>query len=81
MEPMLRDRSVDDIPDYYTDLNSDGINEAVRDFDDPQNLQYFNAAVTSSRSRNFFIDFGDGEAWSGFDLEASHYSKLIRTTV
>jgi hypothetical protein len=80
MEPMLRDRSVDDLPDYYTNLRSDGINEAVRNFDDPENLAFFNAAVTSPNSRNFFIDFGDDEAWSGFDLEAHHFSRLIRST-
>ncbi|KAF2667478.1 hypothetical protein BT63DRAFT_480436 [Microthyrium microscopicum] len=68
-----------DLPSYYTGLKSETINEAVRNFDDPANLEFFNAAVTNARSRNFFLDFGDDEAWCGFDLEATHFSRLIQS--
>jgi hypothetical protein len=85
MEPMdaVVDELVDEpkFPAYYTGLRSEQILEAIRDFDDPANLEYFNDGVTSSRTRNFFVDFGDGEAWSAFDLEAIHYSRLIKSPV
>jgi hypothetical protein len=70
-----------DLPAYYTNLDNDIINEAIRNFDDPANLEYFSTAVSSARSRNFCIDFGDREAWCAFDLDASAYSSLLKSSV
>lgn len=81
MEPVLRKRSIDDLPEYYVNLGSSEINSAIRNFDNADNLDYFNAAVTSATSRNFLLDFGDEEAWCAFNLEAMHYSKLLTNTV
>jgi hypothetical protein len=69
------------IPSYYVKLDNDLLSESIKNFDDPANLEYFNTAVSSSRSRNFFVDFGDNEAWSGFDLDAAAFSKLIKAPV
>jgi len=69
------------IPAYYAKLENDLLSESIRNFDDPANLDYFSTAVSSARSRNFFIDFGDNEAWSAFDLDASAFSKLIKSPV
>jgi len=71
----------DDIPAYYTGMRSEQLRESVKNFDDPANLEFFNNAVTSARSRNFFIDFGDDEAWAAFDLEAAPYNRLIKSPV
>jgi hypothetical protein len=69
------------VPEYYADLRDDALLESIRNFDDPSNLSYFAQRVSSHRTRNFFIDFGDKEAWSGFDLEATSYIKLLKAPV
>jgi hypothetical protein len=71
----------DDIPDYYRDLENEALLGAIRNFDDPKNLQFFSNAVSSHRSRNFFLDFGDREAWCGFDLEPASLVSLLKARV
>ena len=69
------------IPAYYAKLENDFLSESIKNFDDPANLDYFSTAVSSARSRNFFIDFGDKEAWSAFDLDASAFLQLVKSPV
>jgi hypothetical protein len=69
------------LPSYYGNQKSWRIQEAVRNFDDPSNIGFFTTSVSNARSRNFFVDFGDEEAWCGFDLEAEDYASLLKTPV
>jgi hypothetical protein len=74
-------KMANDIPDYFRDLENEGLLDSIRNFDDPKNLQHFSNAVSSHRSRNFFIDFGDREAWSGFDVEPASFISLLKARV
>jgi hypothetical protein len=69
------------IPEYYTALEAPEIIDSVRNFDDPSNLEFFSTAISSARTRNFFVDFGDSQAWSGFDLGPDEYGPLVASTV
>jgi hypothetical protein len=69
------------IPEYYTALGEPGIVDSVRNFDDPSNLEFFSTSISSARSRNFFVDFGDSQAWSGFDMGPEEYAPLISSQV
>jgi hypothetical protein len=65
------------IPEYYTALEAPELIDSVRNFDDPSNLEFFSTSISSARSRNFFVDFGDSQAWSGFDLGPDEYGPLV----
>jgi hypothetical protein len=69
------------LPTYYQNLDYNIINESFRDFDDSSNLSHFGQAISSSKSLNFCVDFGDAESWCAFDLDASAFSRLTRTPV
>lgn len=65
--------------DYYHGLNQWTISALMKDFDDPNNYTELSAAVTSSRSRNFLLDFDDDHAWCGFDLDADAFGALLKS--
>jgi hypothetical protein len=69
------------IPEYYTALECPEITDSVRNFDDPHNLEFFSTSISSARTRNFFVDFGDSQAWSGFDLGPDEYAPLVMSQV
>ena len=69
------------LPAYYANLESSNIEESLRDFDSPQNIDFFNSAISSVKSRNFVLDFGDFDAYCAIDLEASDYHKLLKAPV
>jgi hypothetical protein len=69
------------IPEYYTALEAPEIIDSVRNFDDPSNLEFFSTSISSARTRNFFVDFGDSQAWSGFDLGPDEYGPLVTSQV
>jgi hypothetical protein len=65
------------IPQYYQDFDSPELLSKLRDLDDPEKLRDLEHAVTSPYSRNFFVDFGDNEAWAAFDLPVDTYSSIL----
>ncbi|KAF2401545.1 hypothetical protein EJ06DRAFT_492863 [Trichodelitschia bisporula] len=67
------------LPDYYRLLRSADLNEAIRNFDVPANMDAFMRAAANPKSRNFLIDFSDDEAWGGFDLQADSFAKLLKS--
>jgi hypothetical protein len=69
------------LPAYYAALESPEIVDSIRNFDDPHNLEFFSTSIASARSRNFFVDFGDSQAWSGFDLGPDDYAQLVTSQV
>lgn len=78
---MTSEEKTPEIHSYYQNLNLEGIEEHIRNFDDPRNLEFFSNAVSNARSRNFVIDFGDREAWCGFDLDVPEFRSLLRSPV
>jgi hypothetical protein len=64
--------------DYYLDLDDEEVARSMRNFDDERNFSQFDREVRNPHSRNFLIDFGDQEAWCGFDLQHASIARLLR---
>lgn len=69
----------DALPAYYEELNDEDITAAVRNFDDENSFEQFDREIRDPTSRNFVIDFGDDEAWCGFDFESDSITRLLRS--
>ncbi len=69
------------LPDYYRSTGISQLQHAIKDFDNVANFRAFERHVASPISQNFMIDFGDEEAWCGFDLDASAIKSLLETPV
>lgn len=78
---MASEEKKPEIHSYYQKLNVEGLEDHIRNFDDPRNLEFFSNAVSNARSRSFVIDFGDREAWCGFDLDKTAFHSLLRAPV
>ncbi|KAF2495997.1 hypothetical protein BU16DRAFT_617511 [Lophium mytilinum] len=65
------------LPEYYLDLDDKDIVRGIRNFDEDGNFDQFDREVRNPHSRNFLVDFGDQEAWCGFDLEALSITRLL----
>ncbi|KAF2804754.1 uncharacterized protein BDZ99DRAFT_525110 [Mytilinidion resinicola] len=65
------------LPEYYLDLCDEDIARGIRNFDDDGNFEQFDREVRNPHSRIFLVDFGDHEAWCGFDLEATSITRLL----
>jgi hypothetical protein len=70
-----------DLPEYYRQLNEKSILSAFKDFDNRSNFKSLDDKVRHTRTRNFVVDFGDDEAFCGFDLEADAVKKLLKAPV
>lgn len=80
MERPLRPASpTDELPGYYYDLKDEEITAAFRNFDVERNFDLFDRQTRNPNSTNFCMDFGDDDAWCGFDLGSDSYSRLLRT--
>ena len=74
--------NLDDPPAYYKDIGVDAIPRAFKNLDDRFNLDGFDRKLKSAATRNFIVDFGDGEdAWCAFDLDAESMNGLMRSNV
>ncbi|KAF2019019.1 hypothetical protein BU24DRAFT_385819 [Aaosphaeria arxii CBS 175.79] len=68
-----------DLPAYYHDLDDEDIVAAFRNFDDERAFDLFDRQTRDPHSSNFCIDFGDDEAYCGFDLASDSFERLLRT--
>ncbi|KAE9987389.1 hypothetical protein EG327_003835 [Venturia inaequalis] len=67
-----------ELPEYYQNLRPFSIGDSMRDFDNPGTTNELNRLVMNPHSQNFIVDFGDDEAWCGFELTADAYSTLLK---
>lgn len=67
-----------ELPEYYQNLTPFSIGDSMRDFDNPGTTNELNRLVMNPHSQNFIVDFGDDEAWCGFELTADAYSTLLK---
>ncbi|KAL9065662.1 MAG: hypothetical protein Q9157_007401 [Trypethelium eluteriae] len=65
------------LPEYYRDIGCPQLSHALKDLDNKSNLREIEHAVTSPYSRNFFVDFGDDDAWCAFDLDVDTISSIL----
>ena len=70
-----------DLPEYYRHLEEKSILSAFKDLDNNANFKSLDDKVRHTRTRNFVVDFGDEEAWCGFDLEADAVKMLLKASV
>ncbi|KAF2182213.1 hypothetical protein K469DRAFT_728985 [Zopfia rhizophila CBS 207.26] len=78
MEGPFRPASTaDNLPSYYQDLKDEDITASVRNFDDERHFDLFDRQARNPNSSNFFIDFGDDDAWCAFDLGSGSISRLL----
>lgn len=67
------------LSEYYQGLGAWPVEEAMKDFDNPDNYDELARAVMSARSRNFVVDFDDDNAWCGFDLDQDAICALLKS--
>jgi hypothetical protein len=64
--------------EYYESLSSHTpISEKFKDIDNAQNFLHFQQMLVDKATRNFVLDFGDEDAWCGFNLTENDFVALI----
>ncbi|KAF1984675.1 hypothetical protein K402DRAFT_395371 [Aulographum hederae CBS 113979] len=71
-------RSSQALPSYYRQVNTPEVSHSFRNFDDPDIFSEFDRSVRQVHSKNFVLDFGDDEAWCGFDLGVDSIKSLLK---
>lgn len=62
---------------YYASLSSQiPLSEKFRNIDDAQYFRHCQQMLMDSSTRNFVLDFGDEDAWCGFDLTKDDFVAL-----
>ena len=68
--------------DYYKSLSSEPTFAGIfSDIDDAHNFRQCQQKLLTSTTRNFVLDFGDQDAWCGFDLEKDEFVSLMKDPV
>lgn len=68
--------------DYYKSLSAGpSLAEKFSDIDDAHNFRQCQQKLLNSTTRNFVLDFGDQDAWCGFDLKKEEFVSLMRDQV
>ncbi|KAK8193211.1 uncharacterized protein BKA78DRAFT_294601 [Phyllosticta capitalensis] len=65
------------LPDFYRSLGNNELLEKIQNLDDRHVFLDFHNRASKVSSRNFVIDFGEDEAWGGFDLSAGGLKALL----
>lgn len=69
------------LPDFYRSLGNNELLEKIQNLDDRHVFLDFHNRASKVSSRNFVIDFGEDEAWGGFDLSAGGLKALLDAEV
>lgn len=77
--PFRPSSPAEDLPAYYNDLGDENIQHCFRNFDNERNFDLFDRQTRNPKSSNFCLDFGEGDAFCAFDLDAQSYSKLLHS--
>ncbi|KAH3918513.1 hypothetical protein HBI56_134530 [Parastagonospora nodorum] len=77
--PFRPSSPAEDLPAYYNDLGDETIQHCFRNFDNERNFDLFDRQTRNPKSSNFCLDFGEGDAYCAFDLDAQSYSKLLHS--
>ncbi|RAO65574.1 uncharacterized protein BHQ10_001586 [Talaromyces amestolkiae] len=65
--------------DFYKSLSSEpAFAEIFTNIDDAHNFRQCQQKLLTSTTRNFVLDFGDQDAWCGFDLEKDEFMSLMK---
>ncbi|PVH99915.1 hypothetical protein DM02DRAFT_593646 [Periconia macrospinosa] len=75
--PSRTAQCVEELPDYYHNLDDDEIITSFQNLDNQDNFEYFDRLTRNPRSNNFCMDFGDDDAYCAFDLGAHSISQLL----
>lgn len=68
--------------DFYKSLSSEpAFAEIFTNIDDAHNFRQCQQKLLTSTTRNFVLDFGDQDAWCGFDLEKDEFMSLMKDQV
>lgn len=68
-------------PEYYRQFGSLTFTDNIKNFDEHRNFQNLEVELRNPKSHNFVIDYGDDEAWCGFNLDGNSISKLLKSEV
>lgn len=67
---------------YYKSLSSEpALAEKFSNIDDAHNFRQCQQKLLNSATRNFVLDFGDQDAWCGFDLPKEEFVSLMKDQV
>jgi hypothetical protein len=77
LSPFRPAAPAEELLSYYSDLGDDNVRRCFRDFDVQDNFSLFDRQMLDSKSHNFCLDFGEDNAFCGFDLNAQSYEKLL----
>lgn len=69
--------SLDEIPQYYTELGIPRIVESLKNLDNKDDFAFCDRAVCSPSTRNFLVDFSDDEAWCMPNADAPAIDALL----
>lgn len=67
--------------DYYKSLSQPALAGKFSDIDHVHNFRQCQQKLLKSTTRNFVLDFGDQDAWCGFDLEKEEFMVLMKDQV
>ncbi|TKA57594.1 hypothetical protein B0A49_10699 [Cryomyces minteri] len=65
------------LPEYYQDIGVTYLLQEFKNLDDRASFELFERAVGNPKTGNFVVDFGDEEAWCGFDLAVDAFNGLL----
>ncbi|KAK5007976.1 hypothetical protein LTR16_005618 [Cryomyces antarcticus] len=69
------------LPEYYQQIGVTQLLEEFKNLDGRVNFELFERAVGNPKTRNFVVDFGDEEAWCGFDLAVDAFNGLLEAKI
>jgi hypothetical protein len=68
--------------EYYESLAPrSSLSHKFSDIDDADNFAHCRQMLANSSTRNFVLDFGDEDAWCGFDLTNDDFEALVNSQV
>jgi hypothetical protein len=68
--------------DYYMSLSlQPDLADKFSNIDDAHNFRQCQQKLLTSTTRNFVLDFGDQDAWCGFDMQKEDFVSLMKDQV
>ncbi|KAK7727029.1 hypothetical protein SLS57_003059 [Botryosphaeria dothidea] len=65
------------VPSFYHSLHNEELLSKIKNLDDHKEFDRLQANLMLPTSRNFFVDFGDDDAWCAFDLSDDAVKALM----